>query len=668
VRIVNGELAADAPFRHLVNPGIPIPAEAARVHGIVDSAVVDAPRFADVWPRFVEYLNDSVVVGHTISFDLSVLNQECQRIGARPYAAAALDVRLLAEVAEPGLAGYALEDLTTRLGIKISGRHSAVGDATAAAQIFCSLVPRLRQRGIRTLGEALRACQMLRDHPNATQHSALGGAQGTPGAREVPVATRIDTFPYRHRVTSVMTTPAQTISSTATIGNALEHVTREKISSLFVTAEPRSPVAAATSGIITERDMLRALNSHGAAALNQPVDRFASRPLSTVAADAFVYQAIARMNRLRVRHLGVVDDAGSLIGALSARDQLRLRNEGAAELGDEIDQAADARDLAQAWAKLPPAIASLLNEGSSARDAAAVISNEIGRLTKQAVMLAERFMQANGQGDPPARYAFLVLGSAGRHESLLAMDQDNALVFEGGAQTEVDRWFETLASHASDILDQVGVPYCRGGVMAKNPAWRGALSDWRIRIDNWVQRSSPQDLLSIDIFFDVRGVAGNIGLAKELRRLAYDAAKGRADFTKLLIDAGGEVPSARTWWGGFRTDEGRIDLKKAGLFRIVGGARALAICHGIDASSTPARLQKLKELKIGAESDLDNLLDAHSVFLDLILKQQLIDIQRGRPPDNTVDVGRVSRRERARLRTALKSVETLDVMVRDLLF
>ena len=248
------------------------------------------------------------------------------------------------------------------------------------------------------------------------------------------------------------------------------------------------------------------------------------------------------------------------------------------------------------------------------------------------------------------------------------MDQDNALVFDDCERDGVDRWFEVLATHVSGILDQVGVPYCRGDVMAQNPAWRGSLSEWRSRIHNWVQRLRPQDLLSIDIFFDVRGVAGNIGLAKELRRLAYEAAKGRADFAKLLIDGGGELPRTRTWWGGLRTDAGRLDLKKAGLFRIVSTTRALAICHGIDASSTPSRLQRLKELKIGAETDLDNLLDAHGVFLDLILKQQLVDIQRGSPPDNTVDVGGISHRERARLHNALKSVETLSVMIRDLLF
>ena len=72
-----------------------------------------------------------------------------------------------------------------------------------------------------------------------------------------------------------------------------------------------------------------------------------------------------------------------------------------------------------------------------------------------------------------------------------------------------DRWFEQLGIHIADILHEVGVPYCKGGVMAKNPQWRGSLDVWRTRVGDWIQRSQPQDLLSVDIFFDMLGVHGD---------------------------------------------------------------------------------------------------------------------------------------------------------------
>jgi DNA polymerase-3 subunit epsilon/CBS domain-containing protein len=407
---------------------------------------------------------------------------------------------------------------------------------------------------------------------------------------------------------------------------------------------------------------------HGAGALALPVERMMSRPLHCVRADAFAYLAIGRMRRLSIRHLGVTDEHGAVIGALSARDLLRLRAEGGLLLGDEIDLATDVSGLARGWAKLPVVAAGLLAEGVSGRDIAALISRRLGGLTERAAVIAEQRMKEAGQGEPPCSYAVALLGSAGREESLLAMDQDNALVFaEGAPESAADRWFAALGAHVADILHEAGVPYCRGGVMARNPQWRGSVATWRARINGWVGRSSPQDLLSVDIFFDLRAVHGEAAMADGIWRAGFDAARGQAAFAKLLAAAAGSMEAGLTWFGRLRTDKGRIDLKKAGLFGIVTAARVLAICHHVVERSTPARLAGIKALGRGTDSDLDGLADAQGLFLDLILRQQIDDIEHGRPASNSVAVDRLSRRDRERLRAALKSIEHIDELTRELL-
>ena len=60
---------------------------------------------------------DAIVIGHTIGFDLAVLERECERIGQRFEVAAALDVRLLSQLCEPNLAGYELENLAAWLNV-----------------------------------------------------------------------------------------------------------------------------------------------------------------------------------------------------------------------------------------------------------------------------------------------------------------------------------------------------------------------------------------------------------------------------------------------------------------------------------------------------------------------------------------------------------------------
>ena len=72
---------------------------------------------------------------------------------------------------------------------------------------------------------------------------------------------------------------------------------------------------------------------------------------------------------------------------------LRLRAEEAVELGDEIDQAKDVHELADAWSKLAHVSAELMHEGMPAREIAAVISHELGELTRRAAVLAEGAMK-----------------------------------------------------------------------------------------------------------------------------------------------------------------------------------------------------------------------------------------------------------------------------------
>jgi DNA polymerase-3 subunit epsilon/CBS domain-containing protein len=231
----------------------------------------------------------------------------------------------------------------------------------------------------------------------------------------------------------------------------------------------------------------------------------ATRPLVTVPADAFAFPAMARMNRLRIRHLGVTDATGRVVGALSARDLLRLRAEGSIELGDEIDQAADVHDLAGAWAKLPQVVAGLVGEGLSGNEIATLISHQLGILTQRAAVLAEQRVRKEGYGEAPCPYVLAVLGSAGRGESLLAMDQDNALICADGAEpADCDRWFTAPVRTWPTSSTRSACPTAREVWMAKNPEWRGSHPRGANASASGSSDRSLPDLLSVDIFFDMR--------------------------------------------------------------------------------------------------------------------------------------------------------------------
>ena len=124
----------------------------------------------------------------------------------------------------------------------------------------------------------------------------------------------------------------------------------------------------------------------------------------------------------------------------------------------------------------------MIDEDVDPRDIAGIISGEVCSLTARAAEIAEREM-----AEPrPAklRYAVMVLGSAGRGESLLAMDQDNAIIFDG----EGEVWLAAMAARMNAILDEIGVPLCKGGVMAKMENWRRSGEAWRRQVSGWLSR------------------------------------------------------------------------------------------------------------------------------------------------------------------------------------
>lgn len=480
---------------------------------------------------------------------------------------------------------------------------------------------------------------------------------------------RIDAFAYRHRVAELMTAPPLVVPPEATLAAVVALLAGHNVGSVLIrpagAAEP-----SATHGILTERDILALLRREGGAALERLAGQVMSTPLVTIGADAFAYRAIGRMHRHRIRHLGVTDTAGGLVGVLSIRDLMRLRAETAINLGDAIAEAPDAAALKAAWRGLAGVASALLGEGLPARHIAAVISSELAALAARAAALAAARLADEGRGPAPRPWSLLLLGSAGRGESLLAMDQDTALVFADGPKPDagIDPWFAAFGRQVSDLLNEAGVPYCRGGVMAANVQWRGSVAAWRARLGEWMRRSRPADLMNVDIFFDLAPAAGDTRLAQGLRDAAFATAAHSPAFIKLLAEAGTAGGSPFGLFGRLRTEAGRLDLKRAGLFRIVTIARCLALRHGIKAAATDGRLLGLQGMGLGGEEDLDRLAAAHGYLLDLILRQQLADIADGTPPTNTVRLDRLSRTERRRLKETLASLKTAPELLRDLLF
>jgi CBS domain-containing protein len=104
-----------------------------------------------------------------------------------------------------------------------------------------------------------------------------------------------------------------------TVGEVVERLGRLGVGAVLV-GDPDDPVR----GIVSERDVVRALARHGTALLAMPVTEIMTRRVRTCAPGESVAQAMAQMTAGRYRHLPVVD-GGVLIGMVSIGDLVKHR-------------------------------------------------------------------------------------------------------------------------------------------------------------------------------------------------------------------------------------------------------------------------------------------------------------------------------------------------------
>jgi DNA polymerase-3 subunit epsilon/CBS domain-containing protein len=396
-----------------------------------------------------------------------------------------------------------------------------------------------------------------------------------------------------------------------------------------------------------------------------------SVPVIAAPEQTFLYRVLGLMARRGLRYLAATGPDGAVSGVFTLRSLLQERALTTLSLGDQIAAAEDSAMLARVQAELPGLAAALLADGLDARQVAAVISAEGRAMTARAAELAERIMLDEGRGPAPAPYCLLVLGSGGRGESLLAPDQDNAVIIDddyAGDLDAADDWFTVWAGHLNRLLDEAGIPLCKGGVMARNRAWRKTLAEWCAQVDAWVANPKPENLLNVDIFFDFAPVLGRDALAWQLRAHALDdAERARVLIHAMAEDAGGHgVPVG--FFGGFRKDErGRTDLKAGALLTLVCGARVMALAHHVGATATPERLMQASEKAGAGAADARMMIDIHQLVLSLILNQQIADIAAGIPPSNGIDTARLGRDQRKTLKQALERLNLMEEMVNGVL-
>ncbi|MFN2262343.1 MAG: exonuclease domain-containing protein [Psychroflexus sp.] len=130
----DGEKIVDE-FVSLVNPERKIQSFVVGLTGINNEMVHSAPKFFEIAKRIVEITENCIIVAHNAKFDYRMLRLEFDRLGFEFKRDTLCTVKLSQNLL-PGHNSYSLGKLVKKLGIEITDRHRASGDALATVNLF----------------------------------------------------------------------------------------------------------------------------------------------------------------------------------------------------------------------------------------------------------------------------------------------------------------------------------------------------------------------------------------------------------------------------------------------------------------------------------------------------------------------------------------------------
>lgn len=113
-----------------------------------------------------------------------------------------------------------------------------------------------------------------------------------------------------------------TIAPDRTVADAVSVLSERRIGALVVVDSSE-----AVKGILSERDIVRNLGSHGPSSLNRHVHEMMTEAVESCVGDDTAIDVLGRMTQGRFRHMPVMGSAGKMIGILSIGDVVKARLE-----------------------------------------------------------------------------------------------------------------------------------------------------------------------------------------------------------------------------------------------------------------------------------------------------------------------------------------------------
>ncbi|MEH6570289.1 MAG: DUF294 nucleotidyltransferase-like domain-containing protein [Halioglobus sp.] len=457
-------------------------------------------------------------------------------------------------------------------------------------------------------------------------------------------------------VSSFMSRNLLTVKPQDSIQHVAQKMAQHRFSSAFIVSQKR------LAGIVTDRDM-RVRYAAAGLSPDTPVEQIMTPDPEHIQGGDTVFSTTLLMTQRGYHHLPVMEK-GQLVGVVTTSDLILSKQDDPVYLVQHISRQTGVEGIQVLISGMSNLLVQWVNSGIRAQQIGLILTAISDAITVRLIQLAERQL-----GPAPVAFCWLGFGSQARSEQLLGADQDNGLVIANDMRPEHRQWFVDMATLVCDGLNACGYVYCPGKIMASTQEWCQPLAVWQQTVRRWTEAPTPDAVMRVSIFFDLRAIYGDVSLCEDLQEVMLEQASRNTIF---LASLAANALDSRPPLGIFRRfvvdrdgeHRDTLDLKKRGVLPITEIVRLRALAHGIKAVNTDERLAELASGKHMTITDSRNLTDA----LHFIQRQRLAhhsqQLLRGEKVSNYLNPGDLPKLAKEQLRDAFTIIDEAQAAIK----
>lgn len=464
--------------------------------------------------------------------------------------------------------------------------------------------------------------------------------------------------PFVQRAKDLMHTPAITVNLDMPIQEIANIMTQQSISSVMVLDQHEQLI-----GIITEKDLVQRVLSEGLSYSLSAADIMTVKPY-TVSPYNHYYEVLSKFYNHGIKHLPVVEHS-NVVGIITFRNLISRKDRGAMSILKTIEDASYT-DLPVVKEAIYDVLTSLIDDEISTIHTLDIITKFYDRLARHCLKLAVQSLDTQGLGLPPVPFAWYQMGSGARGEQFMLTDQDHFLVYANSKDEEVKQYFALLGEEIVKHLEQAGYKRCDGKMMSSEAIWRGSLTEWQTRLQEWsVQTTDEQILLSYN-FLSFRFLFGDRTINKTFTEMVQNQLKTAQTLLYYMAqqEQNNPIPQFETTlFSIFRSKDKNevIDIKLHALFPLHHCLQILGVLQNL-MNRTPLQLLE-GLLQSGEFSDefAGDIRHAYEVALKTRIRLSWKKHLREEPITTEIRLNTLRRWERGELKTMLNTVHNLQM-------